>query len=240
MEPENKEEIAQTDPALQSPTEHGSEPLKPEKSGKGSKIALVLISILALAGIAFGVYEYMQNSDKVVKISELSAKLDLIKTETKTELVDKDEGGVTQTYVEPVEEVDSEDFIYIGEWGLKFKIPKELHQVSYEVYNNSELNGWWQFSLGVSSLIVTGYKDASDSRTYSKETSESSSCASAWIVRMPKDNTQNTNEPAFSIGDYNFFFGGWQSPCSDTMPTDSQTGPLIRDALLNSSNYSAI
>ncbi len=100
---EDKAKIAQTDPALQSPTEHGSEPLKPEKpkpekSGKGSKIALVLISILALAGIGFGVYGFFFKKPEE-KPTENTAN-----TELESELSNlKQKYSVLQNYVKELE-----------------------------------------------------------------------------------------------------------------------------------------
>ncbi|MBQ3293704.1 hypothetical protein IJG96_01040, partial [Candidatus Saccharibacteria bacterium] len=81
MSPENAE-IAQTAPALQSSPEQGSKPKN------GSKIVSITCAILAVAGIAFGVFEYIDSGNKSLKISELSAKLDLVKMETKPELVE--------------------------------------------------------------------------------------------------------------------------------------------------------
>ena len=94
----NHEILSQNPPALHSPEKQGSSQKNP------FKLATIICAVLALAGIGFGIYEYLQNGDKAVKISELSAKLDLIKTETNTELVDKEEDGTTRTYVEPATE----------------------------------------------------------------------------------------------------------------------------------------
>ena len=99
MEPENKAKIAQTSPALQSPAEQWSEPEKPEKtksekpekSGKGSKIALALTSILALAGIAFGVYGFFikkPSSQEVLETIKDNAKLETISSVTDVKEVD--------------------------------------------------------------------------------------------------------------------------------------------------------
>ena len=101
-------------------------------------LPLILVSVLAAAGIGFGVYEYIDSGNKSVKISELSAKLDLVKTETNTELVTKNEDGVERTYVEPVEtSTRNEDpataegideYIYLSEWGIKIKKPEYASQ----------------------------------------------------------------------------------------------------------------
>ncbi|MBQ1528473.1 hypothetical protein IIZ77_02390, partial [Candidatus Saccharibacteria bacterium] len=96
---ENKEEIVQTDSALQSPAEQWSEPEKPEKtksekpekSGKGLKIALALTSILALAGIGFGVYGFFikkPSSQEVLETIKDDAKLETISSVTDVKEVD--------------------------------------------------------------------------------------------------------------------------------------------------------
>ncbi len=130
-EPLINEEIAQNSPALDSTEKQRS------KSKNSSKIAMIILAVLATAGLGFGVYEYLQNGDKSAKIAELTAKLDLIKTETGTELVEKVEDGVERTYVEPTtttETVATKDYIYIGEWGIKIKIPETLKNINY-TYN---------------------------------------------------------------------------------------------------------
>jgi hypothetical protein len=74
-----------------------------KKENSGLKIATIICAVLAVAGLGFGVYEYLQNGQKAIKISELTAKLDLIKKETNTELVEREENGTIRTYVKPTE-----------------------------------------------------------------------------------------------------------------------------------------
>ncbi|MBQ3294684.1 hypothetical protein IJG98_03120 [Candidatus Saccharibacteria bacterium] len=204
-------------------------PQTPPKQKNGSKIAIIILAILALAGLAFGIYGFFfkKSEEKPTQSTTNTSK-------TESELSEE-----VQT-VPATETIATKDYIYIGEWGLKFKIPDGLHQISYEIRNTSELGGLWQVSTGSSSLLLTGYKNAQDSITYRDAVENSGACASAWIVRLPKGSVADTDIISFSIGEYDFVFGGWQAPCSDTMPTDAQTGPILRNALTDSSNYSAI
>ncbi len=147
MSPENAE-IAQTAPALQSSPEQGSKPKN------GSKIVSITCAILAVAGIAFGVFEYIDSGNKSLKISELSAKLDLVKMETKPELVEKVEDGVERTYVEPVETVVAKDYIYLGEWGVKIKKPENVRYIQYSL--NNYKNSFYAYMTSQASVDAFG------------------------------------------------------------------------------------
>ena len=213
-----------------------------KKESKGMMMGMMMCAVLAIAGIGFGVYEMLQANSAKQQIADLKVEIkkdDGTTTTLETDKIEVKEEDKTIVISDSAVTANTEDYIYIGEWGLKFKIPEGLHQVSYRIHNDSEIEGPWYSKTGVSSLIVEGYKNAQDSVTYSNETQNSSACASAWVVRVPVAKRTN-GAPAFTIGEYDFYDGGWQSACMDTMPSDSRTGALIRDALMDSSNYSAI
>ena len=121
------------------------------KKGKGMMFGMIACAVLAVAGIGFGIYEYIQSGDKSVKIAELSAKLDLVKMETNTQLVTKEEDGVERTYVEPVDTstiANTKDYIYIGDWGVKIKRPSYSAQDGQVAYIDYAFNGSKLFVWG--------------------------------------------------------------------------------------------
>lgn len=205
-----------------------------QKGGKGWIIATAIVSVVAICGIGFGIYGVMQGLQKDSQISDLEAKIN-----------DKDEAvttiGIPET--EAIMKDDTKKYIYIGEWGLKFKIPSELHQVEYKIRNarnNKDIGGIWSGMAGTSSLLVFGLLDENSYDDSDYKFSTYSPCTSAAIVRVPK--SQGVSESAFSIGDYDFVFEGWQYPCVDVQGNSkpNQTGEIIRNALTNPDNYSAI
>ena len=140
------------------------EPAKPEnpmtagpekKSSKGGIIAAVLFALIAAGGVGFGVWTMM---DGKTKEEQYNTQIDALK-KTNSELMDKiaeggeggGEGSGTGTAV------DTEDYIYVGEWGVKFKIPDNLQYVSYEVEDFADV-GIAGTSLCVSAA-TTGHGD---------------------------------------------------------------------------------
>ena len=211
-----------------------------QKSSNGLKIATTVACILAVCGIGFGVYGIMQSSQKDNRISDLKNQVDesngkIAALETKKNETNDDDSKATTV-------TDTSKYIYVGEWGLKFEIPSELHQVEYEIRNsrNNNGNGQWSTKAGTSSLLVFGLLDENINNDSDFQSNSHSSCTSASIVRIPK--SQNTSKPAFSIGDYDFVFEGWHAACTDAHGNSkpNQTGEIIKNALTNPDNYSKI
>ena len=207
-----------------------------QKSGNGLKIATVIACVVAVCGIGFGVYGMMQSSQKDNQISDLKNEINILND--KLSLEDDNNDVIDEIIDDPsVANNNSKDYVYIGEWGLKLKLPEGLHEVSYKIQNTHENEGPWYSTSGTSMLYIEGWNNAEDAITYSSEASMSGSCNSAAVVRSPKGQVSGVS-PAFTIGDYDFHFLGWQSPCST--PETTQTGALLRDIILNPDNYSKI
>ena len=69
--------VAQSEPVFKN---------EEKKAGKGMLIGIIVLAVLAIAGVAFGVYEMMQNSEKDSKISNLEALV----------------GNITLDYIHPI------------------------------------------------------------------------------------------------------------------------------------------
>ena len=104
---------------------------KPKKS-HGMLYGMVLLAILAIGGIAFGVWEMMDGNSQVAEkdkqIAELRGQLaekNQTVVEDNTTVVDVETGDNAEA------SNDASDYIYVGEWGLKIRIPEGLNRVSY-------------------------------------------------------------------------------------------------------------
>lgn len=203
------------------------------KNNKGMMIGMIVLAILAVGGIGFGVWAFLSGNQKEDKISELNNQVSSLQSQ----LAEQPETDETVIEVDTDSTTDTAKYIYIGEWGLKLKLPEDLHEVSYKIQNTHENEGPWYSNIGTSMLSIEGWNNAEDAITYSSEASTSGSCNSAAVIRSPKGQI-SSESPAFTIGDYDFHFLGWQAPCST--PETTQTGTLLRDIILNPDNYSAI
>ena len=99
--------------------------------GKGSKrtgwiLAVVLLLIVAIGGVGFGVWAMMDGNTQKEQLNSQISTLKKQNSELQSELDNSD--------------VDTADYIYVGEWGLKFKIPENLTNISYRVHNWDESN----------------------------------------------------------------------------------------------------
>lgn len=115
-----------------------------EKKTRKYLVGIVVLAIATLAGVGFGVYGMVmkgQTDDKVGALnSELERKDEALKQVeeklgTKIEIGAEGEQDLTSNANVPA----AKDYIYIGEWGIKIKIPETLHSVSYVFYGGKDL-----------------------------------------------------------------------------------------------------
>lgn len=114
---------------------------KPKKN-KGMILGMVLFGLLAVGGIGFGVWTMMDgNAQKEALNSQISAL-----REQNSELTGKmgnDTENVEDEIIEDVNveanDVDVAGYIYIGEWGIKIKIPESLKNNIGYIYSSSEI-----------------------------------------------------------------------------------------------------
>ena len=103
----------------------------PKKKGKGMLLGLVFCILLAAGGIAFGVWTMM---DSKTQKEQLNSQISTLKTQN-NELMDKLDAAVSSsntTDETTTSNVDTANYIYVGEWGLKIKIPESLNAVGYK------------------------------------------------------------------------------------------------------------
>lgn len=113
---------------------------KPKKS-HGMLYGMVLLAILAIGGIGFGVWEMMDGNSQVAKKDEQIADLrgqlaekNQTVVEDNTTVVDVETGDNAEA------SINTADYIYVGEWGLKIKIPEGLrNKIDYSFSNGDYL-----------------------------------------------------------------------------------------------------
>ncbi len=98
---------------------------KKKSSKTGIILGFVLLFLLAAGGIGFGVWAMMDGNTQK---EQLNAKIDELKKQNNEleEMISVDSG-------DHAADSDTGRYIYVGEWGLKIKIPDELKKVSYEL-----------------------------------------------------------------------------------------------------------
>lgn len=126
---------------------------KPKKS-HGMLYGMILLAILAAGGIGFGVWAMLDGNSRAQKKDEQISQLQSQLAEKSEVVVDDDttvaEDDVEGDSVASTSVANTADYIYVGEWGIKIKIPEELKKVSYLVdYRVSEQNEEYLYINGV-------------------------------------------------------------------------------------------
>lgn len=110
-----------------------------KKAGKKYIPVMVILAVLAVAGMGFGIFGMVMNGQSQQKADDLGVQLEE-KQELLAQVQEKlgvevepevKEEGETEELVESVNVAAARDYIYIGEWGVKIKVPESLAAVSY-------------------------------------------------------------------------------------------------------------
>lgn len=104
------------------------------KSNQGSKIAMIILAVVAVIGVGFGIFGMIQVNGK-------NAEIDKLKTENvqKDEVIVQVKETLGTEVVEVTEEnktevaalTGSDKYIYLGKWGIKLRVPDSLGEVQY-------------------------------------------------------------------------------------------------------------
>lgn len=131
---------------------------EPKKNGKGMLIGMILFALLAVGGIGFGVWAMMDGNSQTKTLNSQIADLKKTNSELMEKMAEANEnantndGGDMVINIDTNSDVDSEDYIYVGEWGIKIKIPENLDKVSYAFKQHSDVTG------GEAGLVVSGVR----------------------------------------------------------------------------------
>ena len=126
-----------------------------QKSGNGLKIATAIACVVAVCGIGFGAYGMIQSAQKDSQISDLKVQIKeddgTITTIETPEIETATNGETTVTITDSIAQ-NTEDYIYVGEWGMKIKIPEELRVANYLFQTHK----WGKEEGGNEEISVTG------------------------------------------------------------------------------------
>lgn len=105
-----------------------------EKKNTGMVVGMVILALLAAGGIGFGVWAYLSGNQKEAKLNEQIAGLQSQVAEQQVEIADEED----DEEVVDGEDVNTADYIYVGEWNLKIKVPEDWRNLisNYAYYND--------------------------------------------------------------------------------------------------------
>ena len=232
---ETKEVIVETNtapkPKYMAPIELDQ---KPKKKNKGMVFGMVFLALLAIGGIGFGVWALL---DKNQSTETLNSQISTLKTQN-TDLLDQlsnEAENDTIINIDTNSATNTIDYIYVGEWGLKIKIPNNLEFVSY------------QFARGnnYTNVSVAGAKK--DGGQYFPNFADKT-VNHGWLGTVSRY-TKGTMMPlasppqlVFSDDNYDYYYAHPQAPIGNEVESDweVQTVEVIEDMLTNPDNYSSI
>ena len=214
--------------------------------GKGGKktgwiLGLVILAIIAAGGVGFGVWAWMDGNTQKDALNEQISSL----KKQNNELLDQ-MGGDTIINIDTDTNADTADYIYVGEWGIKIKIPEGLNYVSYEF----KQHGGTDQTDGSSVTVFGTVGDSlSDFANLYKNNSPlgAVSRVSKNAVEFIGTEFEGTCGPymglVFSDNDYNYCYEHPQSVYSTNkteQDLETESVELIQSMLNNASNYSKI
>ena len=202
------------------------------KINKGVIVGMVCLALLAVGGISFGVWAMMDGNAKVTKKNEQIAELNSKLTEEKQSVSDEvamEDDGTSDV-------IKTADYIYVGEWGLKIKIPENLKLISYDYIRNS--NG--------PAVVVVGanYND----KTWPEGLIEHFGIQGLGSVQRYNKGAEiaPTSPPSFvfSDDDYDYYYHSpqelYQATSEEEIERQNNVVKLVKEMFTTSSNYSKI
>ena len=209
---------------------------KPKKKSHAMVLGMVFLAILAIGGIGFGIWAwttgFAQNMKHEEEIMDLRSQL-AEATRPVVEEYDIEDDEIEEDYEEKNEDVDTVDYIYVGEWGLKIEIPDDLANLSYEYLDD----GYQRTcrTLGVSaSTMRDGTKPA-----FVKTGSEKGDYL-GYVSRCPK-NDKYPYGAVIPIEDtkYDYYYDRIQYSITQT-DWEAESVHAIETMLMTPENYSDI
>lgn len=216
--------------------EMGSAPAMPEapkKKSNGMLIGLILCIVLAIGGIGFGVWMMMDGNTQKDSLNKQISDL----RKQNNDLLKQIENGGTIDVDIVDSDVDTADYIYVGEWGVKIKIPDALSTVSYR----------FSYESGYTSVAVWGV-DCSDGCQYFPDFANVNKNTSGMgsIARYPKGQEfSGGSAPTLVFSDeaYDYYVYHIQAAYTVDNPSDEANWEMdsvniIDEMLSDSDSYS--
>lgn len=209
-----------------------------KKKGKGAILGMILLGILAVGGISFGVWEML---DANTQKEQLNSQISTLKQQnnelqgklseaTSTSTTDIDVSIDTETVA-----TDTADYIYVGEWGLKIKIPENLTVTGYK----------YAMLAGYASLELCGNTKSGQYFPDFADIDKNQSCLGS-ISRYPKGTEMSPASPPsliFSDDQFDYYYRHPQSVFStdeNERTWEIESADAVEQMLSAPENYSKI
>ena len=207
------------------------------RASKGMIAALACAVVLAVGGIGFGVWAMIDGNQKVAKKDEQIAKLNEEvekRGQTGGEIIDVE---VDENYVpDSSNAVNTAGYLYVGEWGLKIKIPENLEVATF----------MYDYGNGYDVLRVSG---ATKDGQAIPDFASVSKCVLGVIERYSKANVEAGvvpgwyGEPLMSDDGYSYYYASPQALCTEVESNarwEADTVDSIKSMLTDLGAYSKI
>lgn len=205
-----------------------------QKNGGGLKAFAAIASIVALAGIGFGVYGMIQANNA----SNKDLKIEVKNSDGTTSTIDAEvkDGNVVVT--EPVKTDENADrYIYVSNWGLKIKLDDNMEFATYLYSYNTDQAFSYMYVSGAPKVgqVVPEYAD------FDVCTRGLGAVSRIPIDRYDADEKEAPyREPFMTRDGYAYFYSHPQAICSDDKDGEVKMASYIENMLSNPDNYSAI
>lgn len=188
--------LEQTEPVQPAPTPMQSAPA-PKKKSSATVLSIVLLLIIALGGIGFGVWAFMDKNEQVDKLNKQLASVRAENSELVTKVAELEEkvnnGGSSTT--------DETQKLDLGEWGLSISFPDTLKGLAY--------------SLESDSVCVSGYTDKGTGAPSFAGNPKNTGVAYVCVHRGTQDDPSGSgyfiDKASFSIDGFYYWVNGPQA-----------------------------
>ena len=237
--------------AIDSATARNAAPVQPQnpaptqkpRKSRGMIFGMIFFALLAVCGAVFGVMMMLQKDTESKnyesQISTLKkSNAELVDALTSVPLAVTNANGEEVELQSPVN-VNPKDYLYIGEWGIKVKIPDGLKITGYK-YDERDF-----YSLGVDGAAVSLWGTVGDV-IYNFAHMEINPTPLGAIVRYPKTTVMNAGSALialFSDAEWSYYVFGPQvafSIESKEAAVESSSMTAFSQMISQLNNYSAI
>lgn len=212
-----------------------------KKKNSGMLIGLIVLAIVALGGIGFGVWAMVDGNNQTRTLNNQISDLKKTNSELTEKLSRQEEKPVVDNEViidaDTATKVNSEDYIYVGEWGLKIKIPENLDKVSYMFEQYGDVAG------GGAGLVVSGVRGYDGHLPGFADLNENASGLGHVHRVLDGQECGSGNTKVFSSDGYNYCYSHPQALFSigdELIGLEAESTALVTSMLNNAENYSAI
>lgn len=207
---------------------------KPKKN-IGLILGVVFLILLAAGGAGFGTWAYLSGNQQQEQLNSRINELN----QQNNELQEKLNNVGTATNSNPTEATNTENYVYVGEWGYKIKIPEDLAISGYS----------YVMDAGYTKIYISGTKKGGGQYFPDFANMDKNTVGLGTAARYPKGTEMpqaSAPQLVFSDDDYDYYYYPWQvSYSADSndeteQAWETETRNIIENMLTNPDNYSKI